>query len=127
MRSADIPRAHRWSRPVWIKAAQKNLSSSGGIPSFRNPQSTIRNALVLIRTIAHREIIVAADESARSQGIRPGMTLGEARALCAHVSHASHDPIRDQKSLEALGRWMMRFSPVVALLPLPSGEGWGEG
>jgi protein ImuB len=43
------------------------------------------------------------------------MTLGEARALCAIVQHEEHDPSRDSQSLEALARWMFRFSPVVSL------------
>jgi protein ImuB len=47
--------------------------------------------------------------------MRVGMTLAQARALCAHVTHFEHEPHRDAVAMEALGRWMMRFSPVVAL------------
>src|SRR4030095_1703098 len=54
-------------------------------------------------------------ESARQFGIRPDMTLTQARALCAGVEHAEHDPRRDARALEALGRWMTRFTPAVAL------------
>jgi protein ImuB len=43
------------------------------------------------------------------------MTLTQARALFAGVRHAEHDPKRDRKALEALGRWMTRFTPSVAL------------
>lgn len=43
------------------------------------------------------------------------MTLAEARALCPALSHADHQPEHDLKSLEAFARWMMRFSPVVAI------------
>jgi len=42
------------------------------------------------------------------------MTLTQARALYAGVLHADHDPQRDRQALEALARWMMRFSPVVS-------------
>ena len=31
------------------------------------------------------------------------------------MRHAEHDPQRDRKAMEALGRWLMRFTPVVAL------------
>ncbi len=100
-----------------------------------NQKSQIESPLLLIRTVATRQIIVAASDSARAFGIRPTMTLGEAHALCAIVQHEEHDSLRDRKSLEALARWMMRFSPVVALPPLPpasgersrTGEGRGEG
>src|SRR5204863_6523202 len=72
--------------------------------------------LVLVRTIASREIIIAASDAARAKSIRPGMTLGEAKALYADVLHAEHDAYRDAVALEALARWMMRFSPVVAVV-----------
>jgi protein ImuB len=72
--------------------------------------------LVLVRPVAQRQIIIAANEVARSVGIKPGMTLSEARALEATVQHAHHEPDRDAVALEALARWMMRFSPVVAPL-----------
>jgi protein ImuB len=68
-----------------------------------------------VRTVATRQLVVATNEAAHAHGIRPTMTLGEARALCAEVSFEEHDPLRDRASLEALACWMMRFSPVVAL------------
>ncbi len=95
--------------------------------SFGNRQSAIGNPLVLVRTVATRQLVVATNETAHAQGIRPTMTLGEARALCSTVAFEEHDPSRDAKALEALARWMIRFSPVVALPPLPPGEGRGEG
>lgn len=59
---------------------------------------------------------MAVSEQAHAQGIRVGMTLAQARALCAHVEYAEHEPHRDAVALEAMGRWMMRFSPVVTLV-----------
>ena len=86
----------------------------------RRRDSEGTSPLVLVRTVATRQLIVAANESARKFGIRSTMTLGEARALCANVEYEEHDPARDWKALEALARWMIRFSPVVAL---PKWEG----
>jgi protein ImuB len=43
------------------------------------------------------------------------MTLAQARALCAHLQHQEHEPHRDAVALEALARWMMRFTPTVAI------------
>jgi len=51
------------------------------------------------------------------------MTLTQARALCANVEHAEHDPARDMRALEALGRWLMRFTPTVALDSSQSADG----
>jgi protein ImuB len=85
------------------------------VPDAFVPSSLRAFPLVLVRTVATRQLIIAASEAARAVAIRPGMMLGEARALCATVESEEHDPVRDAKSLEALARWMMRFSPVVSL------------
>src|SRR5439155_5323911 len=69
--------------------------------------------LVLVQTTANRQIVVAMCERARARGVRPGLSLAEARALCPGMVHEEHDPAKDAKGLEALGRWMMRFSPGV--------------
>jgi len=71
---------------------------------------------VIVRTVAERQVIVATSDEAEHVDIREGMTLTQARALCAGVVHAEQDVERDHKALEALGRWMMRSSPVVALV-----------
>src|SRR5271155_3570824 len=73
--------------------------------------------LVLVRTVANRQLVVCACELARSSGITAGMSLPEARALCADLGYAEHRPDEDRKSLEALARWMIRFSPLVAIEP----------
>jgi protein ImuB len=99
------------------KSQISNLKSEISNPKSQiaNCKSQIANPLVLVRTIATRQIVIAANDAARAGGICPTMTLGEARALCATVEHEEHDPAQDAKSLEALARWMMRFSPTVAL------------
>jgi protein ImuB len=81
----------------------------------RDAQATKYTPLVLIRTVANRQLVVAASEETAAFGIHVGMTLTEAKALCPTLTHEDHDPAREAKSLEALARWMMRFTPVVAL------------
>jgi len=78
--------------------------------------------LVIVRTVANRQEIVACSDAAMTFGIRAGLTLTEARALCAKVVAFVHDPVRDARALEGLGRWMTRFTPFVSLPPLPGGE-----
>jgi protein ImuB len=84
--------------------------------------------LVLVRTVATRQLVVVASQEAQVLGIRPGLTLAQARALCAHVQHAPYRPDLDQRALQALGRWMMRFTPIVSCAdsgepdePVPAG------
>jgi len=71
--------------------------------------------LVLIRTSGNRQQVVASSQEATAGGIRVGMTLAQARALCADVQAVEHDPSRQAKALEAMGRWMKQYTPVVAL------------
>jgi protein ImuB len=47
------------------------------------------------------------------------MTLAEARAMCPGLMSVDHDPVADERAIAALGRWMTRFTPVVA-------TGWAD-
>jgi protein ImuB len=78
--------------------------------------------LVLVKKVATRQVIMAASREAMARGIGCGMTLAEACALCPNLEHGEYQPREDRKGLMGLGRWMMRFSPVVALDPLDDGE-----
>jgi protein ImuB len=70
-------------------------------------------ALVLVRTVASRQVVVGMCGAARARGVRAGMSLAQARALCPGIVHTEQDAGRDAKTLEALGRWMIRFTPTV--------------
>lgn len=50
-------------------------------------------------------------------GVRRGMTVAQARALCAGltVHEQPAAPEEDEASLRRLARWMLRFSPIVSL------------
>src|SRR5882757_3803824 len=63
--------------------------------------------IALVRTVASRQVLVAVNDAATARSITAGMTLAEARAICAEVRHIEHDPYRDAVALEALARWMM--------------------
>jgi protein ImuB len=71
--------------------------------------------LVLVQTLAGRQIVVAVSSDARARGVWAGMTLVEARAMHAELIHADHDAAGDVRGLTALAKWMQRFTPVVCL------------
>jgi protein ImuB len=73
--------------------------------------------LVITRTVANRQLVIAASRAAAACGVRNDLTLTEARALCPGLSNFDEDPVADARALEALARWMMRFTPLVALSP----------
>ncbi|MGD0770422.1 MAG: DNA polymerase Y family protein [Tepidisphaeraceae bacterium] len=80
-----------------------------------------RKAFVLVETTAHRQIVTAVSPEV-PPAVRPGMTLAQARAHCADLAVAPAEPEKDRRSLEALGYWLMRFSPNVAIWPPSSAE-----
>jgi len=95
----------------------------------RRSSSPDRSRCVLIvRTVAHRQLVVRTCALAMKAGVKPGMTLAHARALLpAHpMAHQEadepcvheHDPQRDRQSLARLARWATRFAPKVQ----PDGE-----
>lgn len=78
---------------------------------------------MLTRTVAERQLVVRACPVARAAGVRPGLSLAQARALCPALVHTEHDPARDARGLEALARWMTRFTPAVQCGPGESPDG----
>ncbi len=70
--------------------------------------------MVVLQSVGQRRLVVDASPEARSRGIRPGMSAAEARALYGNLRCLDHDPTGDRRVLEALGRWLVRFTPVVA-------------
>ena len=77
------------------------------------PRPAMRPTAVVALVRQHL-IVVDASASAQEAGARIGLSLAEARALCPHLETIDHDPLADKRALEALGRWMTRFTPSVA-------------
>ena len=61
--------------------------------------------------------IVSAVSPEAGKNVRAGMPLAEAKARCAGVMALAAKAEEDRRGLEALGRWMMRFSPNVSIDP----------
>jgi len=64
---------------------------------------------------ANQQLVTACCGQCLRAGVRPGMTIAHARALLRDPVVVDADPGRDRRSLEKLARWMMRFSPFVAV------------
>jgi protein ImuB len=78
--------------------------------------------LLLTRTTARLETVARCCAMARALGVTPGMSLADARAACGveegGVDVAPLDPDQSLHALHRLARWMVRFSPVVAIDPV---------
>ena len=75
-----------------------------------------RKPLVLIETSGNRQTIIHVSPETPAD-IYPGMALAAARARQAALLDLPATPAEDLRSLEALGRWLMRFSPSVCVYP----------
>jgi protein ImuB len=76
--------------------------------------------LVLIGHEGRKRVVLAADQEARREGLRPGMAASKAQALVANLAVMDADPDADRIALEKLAIWMQRhFAPIVA----PDGDG----
>src|SRR5436190_6619972 len=102
--------AHLRQWPIDRFRRKRRLSLNVGCASAHHP-------LVLVKNVATRQVIMAASREAQAHGICIEMTLAEACALCPNLEHGEYQPREDRKGLMGLARWMMRFSPVVALDP----------
>lgn len=69
----------------------------------------------MVRSTAARQTVVFAGPAARRRGIVPGMSLANARAVWPEVGVWEADEAGDERGLRALARWMVRYSPVVAI------------
>ncbi len=57
----------------------------------------------------------SVNRAAGNAGLRRGMRLADARALCAGLVTAAADPAADRRDLERLACWCSRFSPRCAV------------
>jgi len=60
-------------------------------------------------------LVYRASPEARARGIQPGMTVSAAGVLCAGLVSQQRRRQDEQRRLEAIGDWMLAFSPVVSI------------
>ncbi len=71
----------------------------------------------LLAETAHGPRVAAANAAACEAGVRGGMMLADARALCPELAVAPGDPAGDLAFLEQLALWAQRWGPWSALDP----------
>lgn len=67
-----------------------------------------------------RKVITATTAAAESHGIQVGMPVADAKAIVPDLQIFDEKPKRAEQLLKALGRWCIRYTPIVAL-DLPDG------
>lgn len=84
-------------------------------PGAGQPAAPSPLVLVAMRKGALR--LQAVDAQAQQQGLVPGLTLADARALQPDLRVAESDAAADHRWLERLARRCMHWSPLVAMVP----------
>lgn len=80
---------------------------------LRSEPELSREALVVVEGNGNAARVVAGNRLARSAGIKPGLTLPQARALCPKLVARSRDEECERAAQEALLEVAERFSPRV--------------
>ena len=98
----------------------ERLRRGGGARDRTGKPCVQGRPILLVRTIASRQIIAHACPVAVEAGVRAEMTLAHARALLPYADRiepkvCEHDARRDRQGLTALARWAMRYVPLVAV------------
>ena len=70
--------------------------------------------MALIAEEAKRQFVVAPDVLAAANGIAPGQTLADARALAGDLAVASFDPAAVTRALDGIAQWCVRYTPATA-------------
>lgn len=95
--------------PSWPTDRVRRASAGDTLP--------VDQPLVLAGSDGRRRIVMAADEAALRQGLRPGMPLAKAQVLIPGLRIEDANPHGDEEALERLAFWTLRYSPVVAADP----------
>jgi len=70
--------------------------------------------LAAVVETGNRVLLHGVDRLAEQEGLSPGMTLANARAVAAHLVTVPADPRADAALLSRLARWAGRYTPIVA-------------
>lgn len=76
--------------------------------------------LVFSQSEQNRLIITALNAIAESQGLEPQMRIADAKAIVPHLKILDDRAGREEKLLNVIGQWCIRYTPLVAL-DLPDG------
>ena len=74
-----------------------------------------RQPFVLVEAGQHGLRIAAVNAAARGYGINDGLRFTDAKARCPDLSSQDIDRAADASALKALGHWLIRIAPLVAI------------
>ncbi|UDL94840.1 DNA polymerase Y family protein [Lichenihabitans sp. PAMC28606] len=94
-----------------LKRLGPGLKRNGG----RSGDAPAQPGLVTLAKIKGAQRVVSVDAVAAAHAVKSGMTLADARAIHPGLAVADADPRSEAATLDAIGAWCGRFTPLVAL------------
>src|SRR6266536_969859 len=80
----------------------------------RNVSASPDRPLVTVETTRGVRYLAEAGVDGEAQGLRPGQTLTDARAVCPGLLPTEADPVADESALARLATWCERYTPMAA-------------
>ncbi len=74
-----------------------------------------RRPFALVETADNAQVLIATDAAAQNAGVRAGLALSDARAICPGLVVRPVDRGADGRALRELAAWARRFTPWTAL------------
>ena len=88
---------------------------------FTRRQAKLRDVAFVLSIKDHNRVIVsAANYLAEKEGIAPGMTVADARAIYPRLKVIDDDTELNKKLLTSIGKYCIRYTPITAI-DLPDG------
>ncbi|MCZ4272377.1 Y-family DNA polymerase [Maritalea porphyrae] len=101
-------------RLMWRQTHPANQRADTVSPAKGNQKAKPqKKPLALLEQTPKGIKIFAANPAANHAGVRTGMRLADAKAVCHNLETLHHDPKADQKLLMRRTAWLLRFSPIV--------------
>jgi protein ImuB len=104
------------------RARERPLTSPSPAPWGRVGE---RAGLVTARATAGRGLVASVDAVAAANGLAPGMSLADARAILPALRVHPSDPAGDAAALGRLADWCTRYTPWTAVEANDEGSGAG--
>lgn len=98
----------------WLALFLPRLSTDRLIRSGRAPED---RPLAVYAKDVNAFLLTGVDARASDLGLRLAMSLADARALQPDLTALEAEPEEDARTLDAIGAWCERFTPIVALDP----------
>jgi protein ImuB len=76
-----------------------------------------KTPVVIYGKRGNAELIVALDECAEKRGLHSGLALAQARAMHPNLAAIEEDAGADEKLLDSIADWSLRYTPLVACDP----------